>query len=1267
MDFYRICVREIEKGPNKGSIEVYPDFVVGRTKDLMIRGKSFYAVWDEENQLWSTDEYDVQRMVDKDVVSYANEQESKTGIPHIPKTMRSMNSGIWVQFRKYMSNISDNAHELDSKLTFANSEVKKTDYVSKRLPYALEPGDISAWDELVGTLYNVEERAKIEWIIGAIVSGDSTKIQKFGVFYGPPASGKSTILNICMDLFAGYTTAFEAKALASNNGAFATEVFRSNPLVGIQQDGDLSKIEDNARMNSIIAHEPMTMNEKYKPAYTAAILAFLLMGTNQPVKITDAKSGIIRRLIDIHPTGVSIPTNHYFTLLSRVEFEHGAIAHHCLQVYREMGKNYYNGYRPLEMMLQTDVFFNFIEYWFHIFKDQNFTTLKQAYKLYKEFCDETGIDRPLPQYKVREELRNYFDVFKEKHTEDGVTHRSYYQGFNASKFKQPTKEESASPFSLVMEEEVSLFDEMAADWPAQYEIEDDDGVFRPQYKWENVKTTLKDLDTSKVHYVKVPEDHIVIDFDLKSDNGRKSLELNLEAASGWPATYGELSKSGEGIHLHYDYDGDVSALAKEYSNGIEVKTLLGNAALRRRLSHCNNVPVAKIPVGRLPEKEKKVLAEKTMKSERALRDLIIRALQKDINPGTKTNIDFIKHILDEAYDSGMEYDVSDMKSSVFAFANASSNQSLLAIKTAMKMKWKSDGSVESTDAPAAEDQPLTFYDLEVYPNLFSIGWKYEDAPPESTVKMLNPSPAECEELLKHKLVGFYNRRYDNHILYARTLGYTNEQLYQLSQKIVNNNTGAYFPAAYNISYADVYDYANVKMTLKKWQIELGITHKEMDIPWDQPVPDDRVQDVLDYMVNDVVATEAVHKARKGDFNARQILASLSGASVNDTTQKHTSLIIFGKDKNPQSQFNYTHLREMFPGYKYEAGKSTYKGEDVGEGGYVYAEPGMYEDVALLDVASMHPTSIIQLNLFGNEYTKKFKNLVDTRVAIKRGEFERAKKLLPGVEPYLNDREAKDLSDALKIVINIVYGLTAAKFDNSFRDIRNKDNIVAKRGALFMVDLKQFVQEKGYTVAHIKTDSIKIPNADQYIIDQVTKFGAQYGYEFEHEATYEKFCLVNDAVYIARKRQDEGDPYSPWEAVGAQFQHPYVYKTLFSGEKIVFQDFVEAKSVVKGGMYLDFDYDKPMALATKERMKFVGKTGRFVPVVEGMDGAVLYRITDDKPYAVAGTKGHLWLEADVVEELGEKATANIDLSYFQKLVDAAIDTIKKFGEFESFVR
>jgi energy-coupling factor transporter ATP-binding protein EcfA2 len=1249
MDFYQILSKETK---DKSGLELYPDFIVGRSQDLMVQGRTFYAIWDEEKGLWSRDEYDVQRLVDEHLNAEADRLRRETGMNYTVRSMRSFRSNAWSQFRKFLANISDNSHRLDSKILFANSEIKKTDYASKYLSYPLESGDISAWDELVGTLYSVEERAKIEWAIGSIVAGDSKKLQKFFVFYGPAGSGKSTILNILHKLFDGYTTTFDGKALGRSDSSFSTEAFKNNPLVAIQHDGDLSRLEDNTRLNSIVSHELMQMNEKYKPSYTARSEALLFIGSNQPVKITDAKSGIIRRLIDIHPTGVRIPVRHYNTLVSQIDFELGAIASHCLQVYLEMGKNYYNGYRPLEMMLQTDIFFNFIEAYYDVFKNQDRVTLKQAYELYKEFCSDSGIDRPLPQYKVREELRNYFDEFKDRGEVDGERVRSLYLGFNAEKFKMPKESDADRPaFSLVMDERQSLLDDYLADQPAQEANEDG----TPAKKWRQVKTKLSDIDTSKLHFVKVPDKHIVIDFDLKNQKGDTSLERNLEAASKWPATYAELSKSKKGVHLHYEYSGNPHELAPIYSEGIEIKVYTGDSSLRRLVSRCNSVPVAKMHSGLpLKQKKEKMLKAKTISTEKGLRDLIERNLRKEIHPGTKPSVDFIAHILEEAHEDGLQYDVTDLRPRILAFANNSTNQASQCLKIVQTMIFKSDSELGSDVVVEINDPRMVIFDIEVYPNLFVVCWKFRGD--DTVVRMINPSREEIENLIKMKLVGFYNRRFDNHILYAALLGYSVEQLYALTRKIViDNNRNAFFAQAYNLSYADVWDFSSIKQSLKKFEIDLGIHHMELDFPLDEPVDEQDWPRVVEYCVNDVLATEAVLEDRWEDFVARQIMAELSGLTVNDTTQRHAAKIIFGDDKNPDKFFVYTDLSEEFNGYTFDAGKSWYRGEDPGEGGYVYAEPGIYKKVALLDIASMHPTSIEILNLFG-KYTAKFTELKEARVAIKRRKFDTVRKMFSGrLTPYLENEDGADkLAYALKIVINIVYGLTSAKFPNPFRDNRNKDNIVAKRGALYMIDLKNDLIEAGIPVIHIKTDSVKIPGATKRSIDFVTQHGKRYGYDFEHEVTYDKLCLVNDAVYIARK----GDS---WTAVGSQFQHPYIFKSLFSGEKLGFDDYCESRSVIQGTMYLDREEHEKDEALDHHNMRHVGRTGRFVPVLEG--GGTLLRVKEDRYYAVTGTKGHKWIEAEIAQSMPD---LKIDMTYFEKLKAEAIKTIEQFGSFQEFV-
>jgi hypothetical protein len=608
-----------------------------------------------------------------------------------------------------------------------------------------------------------------------------------------------------------------------------------------------------------------------------------------------------------------------------------------------------------------------------------------------------------------------------------------------------------------------------------------------------------------------------------------------------------------------------------------------------------------------------------------------------------------------------------MRPQIIAFASGSSNHSLECIKMTKEMKFRGQDAEEQAQAEgramdkAEKDAPIVFYDVEVYPNLFVVCWKYRGDHP--TVRMVNPTAQDLEPLLKMKLVGFYNRRYDNHILYARFMGYDNAALFALSQKLVGGNQTAYFGEAYNLSYADIYDFSSVKQSLKKFMITLGVNKMEMELPWDLPVPDEMIDKVVEYCVNDVEGTEAVFEDRYQDFVARQILAELSGLSVNDTTQKHTAKIIFGNDREPTKSFVYTDLSTQFPGYEFDFGKSSYRGEDPGEGGYVYAEPGMYENVALLDVASMHPTSLIELDMFG-PYTPKFKDLLDARLAIKNGRYAEARKMLDGrLAPYLKDEgDAKALSYALKIVINIVYGLTSAKFNNPFRDNRNKDNIVAKRGALFMIDLKHMLHDLGYDVIHIKTDSVKIPNATPEAIQAVVDFGKQYGYDFEHEATYDALCLVNDAVYIARQGHGKD---AKWTAVGAQFQHPYVYKTLFTKEDVGFNDLTETKQVTKGVIYIDFDgREKP----TRDQMHFVGKIGSFIPVnAESGLGGTLYRVSEeDKLYAVAGTKGYLWMEAALAKHQWPEIAEVIDWRYYEGLAEAATTAIDYYGPVDPFI-
>lgn len=1244
MDFYTIEAMPMRG--QSGLMEVAPRFVNLDSRDIMLRDGDFVAVWNPKTGLWSKNEFDVIDIVDGDVSDYV----SKSGVQNLfPRFCRRDTDGVWKKYRQWTKNMVDTDHPLDRMPVFIDTPIRQEDHVSYRLPYSLDDGEPTCWMKLVDTLYDPSERQKIEWVIGSVLTGDCRKIDKFMVFYGDPGSGKSTILNVMQKLFGEFCVPFDSESLAQRNNSFALSAFANDPLVAIEHDGDLSRIETNTRLNSIVSNEVQLVNEKFKSPRSIRITTTLIMASNNPVKITDANSGIPRRLLDVSPSGRRLSIDDYTSVMDGVYQELGVIAKHCIDVYRSLGPNYYRNYRSRTMISETNPVYNFVMEMYEDWGSDDKVTLAKAYSDYKDYVEETGIQYQMPRYRFKTELRRYFQEFHDRIMVDGVPYRSLFIGFRSDKFEsselvpKAVKNDSWIELSRGLN---TFFDEHFAGCKAQYSSANG----TPQKPWVRVDTTLRDITPIDEHYVLMPEEYICIDFDLKGDNGEKDLKANLRAASAWPPTYAETSKSGGGLHLIYRYPVDKDTLA-EYSPGIEIKRFRGNASLRRRLSLHNDRGIEDYP-GDLPAKAPKMINKKHVQDENHLRSLIAKALRKEVHANTAPNVDFIKSILDEAYESGITYDVTDARNSVTAFAMSSTNQRERCLKMVQHMHFMSEDKMEIADDGNGR---IAFYDVEVFPNLFVICYKF---PGEEVVHFwTNPSAKAVKSLFDLRLIGFNNRKYDNHIMYAASLGYSNSELFEISQRIINNEKNATFREAYNLSYTDIYDFSTKKQSLKKWEIELGIKHQENNLPWDQPVPESQWDDVIEYCKNDVEATELVFNHLASDWGARKILAELSGLSVNDTTNQHTCALVFGKERRPdKSKFVYTDLSEMFPGYTFDKfNGSSYRGEDPGEGGYVYSEPGYYENVALLDVASMHPTSIEQLNLFG-PYTQRYSELKQARVAIKHKDMDALSKLFDGrLVEIAKNYDLDELGKALKIPINSMYGLTSAKFDNPAWDPRNVDNIVAKRGALFMIDLKHYVQDElGLTVAHIKTDSIKIPGATPEDIRKVMDFGKRYGYDFEHEATYSKMCLVNKAVYIAKYAfPHEGE----WTATGKQFQEPYVFKKLFTKEPIEFDDYIQTKQV-KTAMYLRFP---------NSRDHFVGKVGAFIPIKPDRGGAELLRENSEGVVkdAVVGTKGYFWKEAEMVRFMHQEQ--DVDTSYAEMLADEAKQAIEQYVDLETLCR
>ena len=412
-DFFKVKTK-VDDG--KKLITVYPSFLVDESKDLMIKGKSFYAIWDEETGLWSTNERRACKLIDRETHKVAEEvKEKRPNYDVKATTLSEYDSRRYTTWQNYCKSLSDSFRQLDEEVTFLSDEVRKEDYRSKKLSYDLSDSPTPNYDKLMQTLYSDEERQKIEWAIGSVIAGDSKKIQKFYVLYGAPGTGKSTVLTIINKLFDGYTTTFDSKAIGNANAAFSLEPFKDNPLIAIDDDGDLFKIDDNTRINTIASHEKLIVNEKHKSTYATKFNTTMFIGTNKPVRITDAKSGVIRRLIDIQPSGHLLRQIEYEAIMNQIDFEIGGIANHCYEVYKSLGKRYYSTYKPINMIGITNDFYNFVDDNLEFFVEhKDGVQLKRVWQFYKDYCVDANIQYPFTKKAFKEELKTYFDEFHDR-------------------------------------------------------------------------------------------------------------------------------------------------------------------------------------------------------------------------------------------------------------------------------------------------------------------------------------------------------------------------------------------------------------------------------------------------------------------------------------------------------------------------------------------------------------------------------------------------------------------------------------------------------------------------------------------------------------------------------------------------------------------------------------------------------------------------------------------------------------------------------------
>jgi len=175
-----------------------------------------------------------------------------------------------------------------------------------------------------------------------------------------------------------------------------------------------------------------------------------------------------------------------------------------------------------------------------------------------------------------------------------------------------------------------------------------------------------------------------------------------------------------------------------------------------------------------------------------------------------------------------------------------------------------------------------------------------------------------------------------------------------------------------------------------------------------------------------------------------------------------------------------------------------------EGAISYGNPGLYENVFKVDVASMYPSIILHYNI-----DNAFKDPCKSFIGIVR-HFTSARLLNKKLAKETGERKYKDLSDAQKIIINSAYGFMGApgllfNSPSSAAEITKYGREILKRGI-------KWAEDKGYQIVNVDTDSFSYTGSDGYDLEDLNK---QFdgAIKWEEDGHYKKVLVVKTKNYV----------------------------------------------------------------------------------------------------------------------------------------------------------
>lgn len=443
--------------------------------------------------------------------------------------------------------------------------------------------------------------------------------------------------------------------------------------------------------------------------------------------------------------------------------------------------------------------------------------------------------------------------------------------------------------------------------------------------------------------------------------------------------------------------------------------------------------------------------------------------------------------------------------------------------------------------PLSDFGHLLYYDIEVFSDDCLIVFKNikktiiaEYWLSDNVLTQVRGTAVNLSDLVEsHTLVGYNNHNYDDHILDLILTTGRNAIIKAENDNIINGTRN--YPK-FDMNTIDctleIEGGSNfIPPALKKIEACLSRSIEESPVPFDidRPLTDDEKRDVQFYCESDVDATIDVYKLRyKTYFEPKHSLIELlpdnSPSRRLEYYKTKTSLVpdILLQDCDAPEQWKTYHLGQKHDLYMSTCPDSVRKMWDTdnpfeesknnvtidefgctlvfGFGGLhgINNDSHEFKNVKLLDVTSMYPSIMINLNVFGSA-TSRYKDIVERRKKIKHS------------DPVMQS--------ALKLAINATSGCLRYGKSKLYNPAVHRS--ICYYGQLSLYDLSKRLYNAGYTLINLNTDGVAF-TGDGDAWKDIQKEWSDF-WDLQLELTEYDYFYQRDVNNYVAIRETDGEP------------------------------------------------------------------------------------------------------------------------------------------------